>query len=161
MRKILSSMLMAVSLAGLVKANDIMMTGPNAEAVKKEILDLLLNEDIKAFDKGGNAAGDYIDRHDVDSILYLGGMNENVTKAQRVKEWRNSDRRIVKHRRYDVRVRVYDNGNVAVVDFMNDLVAHYHGKDLAPTTSHVLRVYVKNNGVWRTIVFDQFPGPKK
>jgi len=40
---------------------------------------------------------------------------KNVTKAQRVKEWRNSDRRIVKTSALRTfRVRVYDNGNVAV-----------------------------------------------
>jgi len=60
--------------AGLAKADDIMLTGPKCKRPsKKEILDLLLNEDIKALRQGAaTRAGDYIDRHDVDSILYLG-----------------------------------------------------------------------------------------
>ena len=162
MQKLLLSMLLAVSLAGFVKADDIMMTGPVAEKVKKEIVDLLM-EDLKAFDKGGNVAADFIDRHEVDSILYLnagGGGNQQLTKAQRVQEWRNGSRKILSHSRHDIRVRVYDNGNVAVADFINDQATHSNGKDQTPGSIHVLRVYVKNNGIWRTVVFDTFPMPK-
>src|SRR5579862_5336693 len=102
MRTILLSMLLGSSCAWLVKADDIMMTGPKAEKVKKEIIDLN-KEMIKAV-ANGPAGGDFFDRHDVDSIIYMGALRENITKAQVVNEWRTGVRKMLKQDRYNERV---------------------------------------------------------
>ena len=147
------------SLGGLAHADDIMATGPEAEKVKREILDLL-NEKGKALETGGPAAADFIDRHEVDSILYLGdGANQNLTKAQRSDQWRTSGRKIQARSPRDARVRVYDHGNLAVLDYFVDLAAQVGGKGQYLRKSHVLEVYVKDKNVWRVLVHDSFAIP--
>ncbi|MGB9067103.1 MAG: nuclear transport factor 2 family protein [Candidatus Acidiferrales bacterium] len=161
MRKILLSMLLAISSVGLLKADDIMMTGAKAEKVKKEIVDLNHEKHKTLLD--GPAAADFIDRHEVDSILYLGSnLRTNMTKAQVVNEWRTGARKMSAENVHDERVRVYDNGNVAVLDYISDNAPKVQGENLK-RSNHVLEVYVRHNGVWRTVVHDSFAtaGDKK
>ena len=154
MRKIFLSMLLVISSVGFVKADDIMMTGPKAEKVGKEIINLN-GEKHKALLEGP-AAADFIDRHEVDSILYLGSnLRTNMTKAQVVNEWRTGVRKMSSETIHDERVRVYDNGNVAVLDYISNNTPKYEGESLK-RSNHVLEVYVRHNGVWRTVVHDSF-----
>jgi hypothetical protein len=157
MRGAVLSMLLAVSWVGFAKADDIMMTGAKAEKIKNEIIELN-NEKYKCLLNGGPAAADFVDRHEVDSILYLGGnLRTNMSKAQVVNEWRTGVRKMSAENVHDQRVRVYDNGNIAVLDYIVDNTPKYHDEELKLRQSHVLEVYVKHNGVWRTVVHDSFP----
>jgi hypothetical protein len=157
MRAILLSLLFAVSSVGIAKGDDIMMTGPKADKIKQEIIDLN-NEKYKALLNGGPVAADFVDTHEVDSILYLGGnLRTNMSKAQVVNEWRTGARRMSAGTIHDQRVRVYDDGNVAVLDYIVDNTPKVHDEELKLRQSHVLEVYVKHNGVWRTVVHDSFP----
>jgi hypothetical protein len=154
MRKVLFSMLMAISSVGFLKADDIMMTGEKAEKVKKEIIDLNSEKHKALLD--GPAAADFIDRHEVDSILYLGSnLRTNMTKAQVVNEWRTGARKMSTENIHDERVRVYDNGNAAILDYISDSAPKVRGESLK-RSNHVLEVYVRHNGVWRTVVHDSF-----
>ena len=157
MRRIILSMMLVVSLAGFIRADDIVMTGPEAEKVKKEILDLL-NEKGKALMKGGTTAVDFINRHEVDNILYSGGESK-LTKAQRMKEWQTGVRRMGSRDVQNPRVRAYNNGNVAVLDYVVALDTSPQlkpGQGLKARTSHVVEVYVKHNGVWQMLLHDSF-----
>jgi hypothetical protein len=162
MRGAVLSMLLAVSWGGFAKADDIMMTGAKAEKIKTEIIELN-NEKYKSLLNGGPAAADFVDRHEVDSILYLGGnLRTNMSKAQVVNEWKTGVRKMSSENVHDQRVRVYDNGNIAVLDYIVDNTPKYHDEELKLRQSHVLEVYVKHDGVWRTVVHDSFPvAPEK
>ena len=152
MRRILLLMVLAVSWTGFVQADDIMMTGPEAEKVRKEILDLL-DQKGKALMEGGAAAVAFIDRVEVDSILYGGG-ESRLTKAQRMNEWRTGVRKMGSRNVREPRVRAYNNGNTAILDYIVDLDKSPElkpGEGLAPRTSHVVEIYVKHNNVWRMV----------
>src|ERR1700681_96087 len=84
MRRILLSMLLAVSLVGLVKAQE--MTGDAAENDKKEILkieqdklDALRKDGLR---KNASAAADWFHRYDDDGMIMVNLDGTITTKAE-------------------------------------------------------------------------------
>src|ERR1700682_423703 len=92
------------------------MTGNEAEKVKDEIIKLE-EEKASMILKGGSIAADYYDRFYDDDEAYLSSGRGSRTKADILSDWRSGVPKILSTKHYDFRVRVFDNGNTAVVTY--------------------------------------------
>ena len=86
MRRILLSMVLAVSLAGVGHAQE--TTGNKAEAAKREIIQL---EKEKAQALQSSSPADWFDSHDADDVDYTNADGTIMTKAQHLAEWRSGE----------------------------------------------------------------------
>src|SRR6202022_1120726 len=125
MRTILFSMLFGVLLAGAVNAQE--MTGDKAEAVKKEILKKE-EEKVRGLLRGGSEPVDWVKRYDADDIAQTNVDGSTPTKAQVVAGLRPGGFRAHPMKQDEHRIRVYDNGNVAVVTYRAIGVIERDGK---------------------------------
>jgi hypothetical protein len=152
MQRFLLTILFAVSMAGVVKAQGAADAKPDKdEEVKKEILQLEDQRDRALM----NNDADWFERIFADDIAYMGG---TVTKAQIVAEIRSRERTWQAVRHDDYHVRVY--GNTAVVTYRSGSTMEYKGKistNLGVTTD----VYVKQGGAWRAVVHQVTPIAKQ
>jgi Domain of unknown function (DUF4440) len=147
MRRILLSMLLVVSLVGVVKAQT---AGAAAEQAKKEIL-ALENEKEQAMLRGSAASADYYERYDVDDIAYPYPDGSLPNKAEHIKALQNSERKLLAFTEEDMVVRIYDQGNVAVVTSREVQNTEINGK-VAPRQALGATVYVKESGEWRRVL---------
>jgi hypothetical protein len=148
MRAIYLAALLVVSFGGTIKAQE--MTGAKAEEVKKEIVKL--EEDkVPIIMKGGPAAVEWFDNLDADDIAYLSGSRGERTKADILDEWRSGVRTMLNTRHYDFHVRVYDNGNTAVVTYRASGTSQFKGKAARNYHEMGSEVLVKQNGKWRAV----------
>jgi hypothetical protein len=151
MQRFLLTILLVLSSVGFAKTQE--TTGDTTEQVKNEILTLEREKD-KALVIGGSTMADFLDRHDVDDIVWTGGgrdTGESMTKAEVVAEWRSGARKIVSINHHDYRVQVYENGIVAVVTFRGNETMQRNGT-VSTHQTKALEVYIKQDGVWRAIV---------
>jgi len=156
MRRIVLSMLLAALFVGVAKAQT---TGAAAEKAKKEIL-ALENEKEQAMLKGNAASADYYERYDVEDVVYPYPDGSLPTKAEHINSLRNSERKLLAFTEEDMVVRVYDNGNVAVVTAKEVQNTEMNGK-VAPRQSLGATVYVKENGEWRRVLHTAASIPNK
>src|SRR5437016_2192899 len=140
-------MVLAFSVIGFAKAQEI--TGPAAEKTKKEVLKLE-DEWVTASLKSNDAAAEYYESNDADGLVLMTN-GQLLTKAQRVKAARTALMKIVSLKEEDVKVHVYDNGNLAVVTAKHIQDFDLNGKVTSNPTVAVT-VYVKQNGTWRSVV---------
>ena len=151
MRRILFSMLLAVSLAGLVQAQGTTadQSAKDAQAVKE--VTKIETDKIPLLVKSGPGASDWFDSHNVDDLAYQDPDAGILTKAQVSAELRTGKRKPSSIKQYNHRVRVYGNGDVAVVTYLGDVTGKKDktGKTL-PFVSHeaTTDVWVKQGGVW-------------
>ena len=147
MRRILL-LLVVISVPAVLRAQE--MTGNKAERVKNEIIKLE-EEKASIILKGGSVAADYYDRFYDDDEAYLSSGQGSRTKAEILADWRSGVPKILSAKHYDFHVRVYDNGNTAVVTYR--ATGAMQLKDNAPLDYDeiALEVFVKQNGKWRVI----------
>lgn len=150
MRRILSSMLLAVSLAGFVSAQE--TTGEKAEAAKKEIRNI---EKGKVAGLVGANAGhaDWVERYDSDSIVQVNPDGSLLPKSQHVAELRSGDSKLLTMRQYQHELHVYNDGNTIVVTNRASGTIQKHGK-VSPVESRFTDVWVKQDGHWLRVVHD-------
>ena len=147
MRRILF-LLVVISVPAVLRAQE--MTGNEAEKVKDEIIKLE-EEKASMILKGGSIAADYYDRFYDDDEAYLSSGRGSRTKADILSDWRSGVPKILSTKHYDFRVRVFDNGNTAVVTYR--ATGAMQLKDKAPMDydEKALEVFVKQNGNWRVV----------
>ncbi len=150
MRTILLSMLLVVSLAGFVNAQE--TTGEKAEAAKNEIRNI---EKEKVAGLVGPNAGhaDWVNRYDSDSIVQVNPDGSLLTKAQHVAELRSGDSKLLTMHQYQHELHVYNDGNTVVVTNRASGTIQKHGK-VSPVESRFTDVWVKQDGEWRRVVHD-------
>lgn len=146
MRKVLLLSLVAVSVIGLTKAKE--ETGPAAEEVKKEILKIEQDK-LLSLRQNGPASADWFHRYcEPDSIM----TSENgriETKAEHEARLRTKQVAIVSMNQYDHRIRVFQNGTVAVVTYRQ--MGQLEGQD-HPIEGVATDVWVKEAEGWQRIV---------
>jgi hypothetical protein len=148
MRPILLSLLVVISLPGLLRGQT--MTGNQAKKIKDEIVKLE-EEKASIILKGGSIAADYYDRFYGDDEAYLSSAKGSRTKSDIVHDWRAGVPKVLSTKHYDFNVRVYDNGNTAVVTYRATGVMQL--KDQAPKgyDEQTLEIFVRQNGNWRVV----------
>jgi hypothetical protein len=149
MPRILLSTLVAVSLVGSVKAQE--MTGEVAGKGKQEILKIE-QEKLGSLKQNGSAAADWFDRYDDDGMITAGSDGLIETKAEHKARLRSSEVAIVTMKQYDHRIRIFANGNVAVVTYKEtgQLVGQREPHDGVTED-----VWIKKDGQWRRILHSQ------
>lgn len=115
--------------------------------IEKDKIPLLVNS--------GPAAADWFDSHNADDLAYQDPDAGILTKAQVSAQLRAGTRKPSSIKQYDHRVRVYGDGDVAVVTYLGDVTGKKDktGKTL-PFVSHeaTTDVWVKQDGVWMRVV---------
>ena len=145
MPRVALSMLLAVLLCGVVRAQGTTTDKATDEEVKKEILKLEEERDQALMRNDA----DWFERVFADDIAYTGASGDIMTKAQVVDEIRSRTRRWQAVRHDDYKVRVYRN--TAVVSYRSNSTMERQGK-VTTTLARTTDVYVKQNGVWRDVV---------
>ena len=167
MRRIIFSVMLAVSLAGFAKAQE--TTGDTAEAVKKEILQLE-HEKVQALVTNGPMCADWFERHEADNDVRISGNGTRDSKARAVARMRTAQKRVFSLNQYDEQVHVYGNGGngtTAVVSYLQvgTRAKEQEGK---PSTDDSKRsttegagtdVWVKVDGQWWFVVHSGYPRP--
>jgi hypothetical protein len=158
MRKSLGSILLALSLVGLVRAQETSgkRAEKNAEAEKELVK--YENDLVHAVLTGGSAAADFFDRSDAeDQDLLLNGRVSS--KAEHVAEWRSKSRKMVSIKHSDYLVHVYGNGTTAVVTYQG------HNQELkGKVTDSYYRttdVFARQNGMWLRVLHHVNAIPKE
>src|ERR1700688_2041864 len=114
MSKYLVAMLLAASLPGMIAAQAI--TGPKAENVKKEIMKIE-DEKVAGLLRGGSEPVDWIRRYDADDIAQTNIDGSTPTKAEVEADLQPGVFKMDSMKQDGHNIRVYDNGNVAVVTY--------------------------------------------
>lgn len=153
MRRILLAMLLGVSWVGLIQGQE--MTGEKAEEVKKEIMEI---EHHKAgainAGKGISAITDWFEHvNDVDMIYFYQDHEglHLITRDQKVAQFRTGELKVLSTHYSDYRVRVYAEGNAAVLTYRTEAKIVSKGKPYTDE-NFTTEVYAKDNGMWRRIV---------
>jgi hypothetical protein len=152
MRRILLSMLLAVSLVGFARAQE--ATGDKAEEVKGQILKLKQEQD-RAFDSTGtsnNYATDWAERYEADGLVHMTERLRNKTEL--LDELQNGKRKIITSKHYGHQFHVYGNGEdgtTVIVTYFIDVTLELDGKR---TTRHNFAVdtFVHQKGQWWCVV---------
>ena len=151
MRRLL---LLLIVLSGPVALSAQEMTGKIADRVKNEIIKLE-EEKASIILKGGTVVADYYDQfYDDDETYlssYLSSGQGSRMKADIVADWRSGVPKILSTKHYEFRVRVYDNGNTAVVSYRATGVMQLKDKAPKDYDEKALEVFVKQNGKWRVV----------
>jgi ketosteroid isomerase-like protein len=115
--------------------------------IEKDKIPLLVNS--------GPAAADWFDSHNADDLAYQDPDAGILTKAQVSAQLRAGTRKPSSIKQYGHRVRVYGDGNVAIVTYLGDVTGK---KDKTGQTltfvSHeaTTDVWVKQGGTWKRVV---------
>jgi ketosteroid isomerase-like protein len=115
--------------------------------IEKDKIPLLVNS--------GPAAADWFDSHDADDLAYQDPDAGILTKAQVSAQLRAGTRKPSSIKQYDHRVRVYGEGDVAVVTYLGDVTGKKDktGKTLTSVSHEATTdVWVKQDGVWKRVV---------
>jgi hypothetical protein len=150
-RKILTAMLLAVSLAGDVSAQTV--SKEKAEAVKKEIMKIE-DEKLAGLLRGGSEPVDWIVKYDAEDITQTNIDGSNPTKTQIEAGLQPGFFKMHSMKQDGHRFRVYDDGNVAVVTYHALGVLERNGK-VTPRESNFSDVWVKQNGAWLRVLHEE------
>jgi ketosteroid isomerase-like protein len=157
MRRILFTALLAVSLAGVVCAQEI--TGEKAEKVKKEIMKIE-DEKVAGLLRGGSEPVDWIVQYDAEDIAQTEIDGRTSTKAQIEAGLQPGMFKMHSMKQDGHRIRVYDNGNVAVVTYHALGVIERNGK-VTNRESRFTDVWVKQKGAWLRVAHEEREIPKQ
>jgi hypothetical protein len=153
-RRIFVSILLAVSVVGLLKAKE--EAGNVADEARKEVLKIE-NDKIPILVQGGPAAAEWWSSHNDEDIAYTSSKGV-LTKEQVVDEWRSGSRSLLSNKQYDFRVRIYEKGTVAVVTYLGDTKRkNSAGGEDVTTHSATTNVWVKQDGKWVRVVHHVTP----
>jgi hypothetical protein len=147
MRGILLSMLLAGSLAGVVKAQQ--TTGDKAEAVKKEIIKIELDK-LAGVQRNISEHADWLKQHDASDLVRIdqsSSTGSDETSDELEAEMRNGEYKVVTMKQDGHRVFVYANGNTAVVTYRVIGTIELKGK-ITDLRHRLTDVWVKQNGAW-------------
>jgi ketosteroid isomerase-like protein len=155
MRKVFLLVALMVPISGVLTAQQ----SPEDKAVRDqkaiEEVTKIEKDKIPLLVKSGPGASDWFDSHNADDLAYQDPDAGVLTKAQVSAELRAGTRKPSSIKQYDHKVRVYGNGDVAVVTYLGDVTGK---KDKAGNTlafvSHeaTTDVWVKQDGVWKRVV---------
>ena len=150
MRRILVSILLTAMCAGIAKAEE--MTGEAAEKVKQEIIKIETSK-VGTLLEGGSTAADWFDRYDDPSGIVVGFAGNVDEEASHAAKLRSNRIGAVTLKQYGHRVKVFDNGNMAMVVYKIDA-------ELKESLHHPVQgdmavdVWVKENGNWQRVLHD-------
>jgi hypothetical protein len=114
MRGILLSMIAVISLVDFAGAQE--MTGGGAEKAKQEVLKIEQDK-LGHLRQNGPEAADWFDRYDDDGMINAGSDGNIETKTEHEAKIRSNQLAIVTVKQYDYRVRIFANGNIAIVTY--------------------------------------------
>src|SRR6202166_2820491 len=144
MRRIFFALLLTVSFAGVVFAQEV--TAAKAEAVKKEIM-AIEDEKVAGLLRGGSEPVDWIVKYDAEDIAQTNIDGSNPTKKQVEDGLQPGVFKMHSMNQDGHHFRVYDNGNVAVVTYHALGVVERNGKSVN-RENLFSDVWVKQNGTW-------------
>lgn len=156
-RYLVMSALLVISTVGVAGAQQGDANKVNKEAEQQVMK--LENEKIAVMLKGGAEAAGWFQRIYTDDISYTvaGGFRP---KSETVDEFRSGARKLLSIKHDDYHVRVYNNGNTAILTYRGQDVMQTNGiagkQELVRTTD----VYVKQNGAWKIAVHSVVPQNK-
>jgi hypothetical protein len=148
MKKYFFAALLAASFAGIIAAQAI--TGQKAETVKKEIMKIE-DEKVAGLLRGGSEPVDWIKQYDAEDIAQTNIDGSTPTKAEVEAGLQPGVFKMDSMKQDGHRIRVYDNGNVAVVTYHALGVLERNGK-VTPRESNFSDVWVKQNGGWLRVL---------
>lgn len=151
MRKFLLGILLGGSLAAMVAAQAI--TGEKADAVKKEILKIE-DEKVAGLLRGGSDPVDWIKQYDAEEIAQTNIDGSAPGKGEIEAGLQPGVFKMHSMVQDGHRIRVYDNGNVAVVTYHAKGVLERNGK-ITPRESNFSDVWVKQNGAWLRVLHNE------
>lgn len=158
MRRVLSTALLAVLWAGVVKAQE--TTGAKAEEVKQEILKLETDKLAYRLNHEGSIE-DWNKRYDAVGIAVTQSNGARPTGAEHVAHLQDPNRaKLRTNHQFGYQVRVYDDGKIAVVTFNGENTFSTDlDKDKIVTQKTLdTDVWFKfPDGMWRRIVHDAAP----
>ena len=159
MRRILLSMLLTVSVSGLVKAQE--TTGPVAEGVTKEVMQLE-REKVQCFlstAKSNNNCADWIQKNYADGdldITNLGGGPRRRTKAEVMDEIRSGQRKFLAFAQTVHVTNVYGkggDGTAAAMSYIADGTSETNGKR-SNFNDFGVDIWVKQGGQWSLVLMN-------
>ncbi len=156
MRRTLFAVLLAVSFAGVVGAQEV--TGEKAEKVKKEIMKIE-DEKVAGLLRGGSEPVDWIVQYDAENIAQTNIDGSTPTKAQVEAGLQPGVFKMRSMKQDGHLIRVYDDGNVAVVTYHALGVIERNGK-VANRENLFTDVWVKQKGAWLRVVHQEREMPK-
>lgn len=157
MKKYFFAALLSLLLAGIIAAQAI--TGQKAENVKKEIMKIE-DEKVAGLLRGGSEPVDWIRRYDADDIAQTNIDGSTPTKAEIEAGLAPGFFKMDSMNQDGHNIRVYDNGNVAVVTYHALGVLERNGK-VTPRESNFSDVWVKQNGAWLRVLHSEREITKK
>jgi hypothetical protein len=148
MRKYLLAGVLTASSIGSLRAQE--ATGPVAEKVKQEVMQLKLEQD-KAFDStssGHNIAPEWARRYEADGLVHY--TNRLRDKAELLDELTTGKRTIISSKHYDHKFHVYGDGGdgtTVIVTYSVDVTLEVDGKR---THHHSFAVdtFIHQKGQW-------------
>ncbi|SRR6266403_1195479 len=156
MRRVILAVLLAVSLAGFVKAQ--VATEDRTEQVKQEIMKLE-QEKISALGKGVPAIVEWFERVNSEDLAHTDPISGNRTKAQCIAEFQSGKLKVHPVNTTDYKVRVHGNGNTAILTYRtNNMVTRGDNKPYTHD-QFITDVYVKESGVWQRVAHTASPVP--
>lgn len=143
MRRIFLSMLLAGSLAGVVRAQQ--TTGAKAEAVRREVTKIEL-EKVAGMHRSMAEHADWLNKQDADDLVRIGTVETNdELRAQQSGEYK-----VLTMKQDGHQVFVYANGNTAAVTYRLIGTVELKGK-VFDLRHRLTDVWVRQNGGWKRI----------
>lgn len=146
MRGILLSMIAVVSSVGFAGVQQ--MTGGRAEKAKQEVLKIEKDK-LGDLRQNGSEAADWFDRYDDDGMINAGSDGNIETKAEHEAKIRSKQQAIVMVKQYDYRVRIFANGNIAIVTYK---VKYQRVAQLRREDAVAEDVWINKDGKWLRIL---------
>ncbi|HXA78848.1 MAG TPA: nuclear transport factor 2 family protein [Candidatus Acidoferrales bacterium] len=118
MKRFFLAILLAVSAVGSCKAQE--MTGDKAEEVKKEIIKVEVAKAtaLRSTSSDKPYIVDFVKRVFDDDIVHMVPSGQLQTKTEILADWTSKERTVLYNNHYDFNVRVYGNGDAAVVTYL-------------------------------------------
>jgi hypothetical protein len=148
MNKYLLIAVLAGSLPGVLPAQSV--TGDKAETVKKEIMKIE-DKKVAGLLRGGSEPVDWIKQYDAEDIAQTNIDGSTPTKTEIEAGLAPGFFKMHSMKQDGHRIRVYDNGNVAVVTYHALGELERSGK-VTPRESNFSDVWVKQNGAWLRVL---------
>jgi hypothetical protein len=147
MRRIFLSMLLAGSLAGVVRAQQ--TTGAKAEAVRKEITKIEL-EKFAGVQRSMSEHADWLQKHDAEDLVRIdesSSSGSDETSEELEAQLRNGEYKVLTMKQDGHQVFVYADGNTAVVTYRVIGTIELKGK-VSDVRHRLTDVWAKQNGQW-------------
>jgi hypothetical protein len=148
-------MLLVVLFSGVVSAQESSAEKTAKDQKAIEEVTKIEKDKIPLLVNSGPAAADWFDSHNSNDLAYQDPDAGVLTKAQVSAELRAGTRKPSSIKQYDHRVRVYGDGNTAVVTYLGDVTGKKDktGKTLSFVSHEATTdVWVKQDGTWIRVV---------